>query len=123
MAFPLYIDIIPINPYSLTAILINLYNNHYTTAITYLKPHLASKSAIGASFFIYKYYLSFLILKAIPLNKTHICKYTNHLRTIYQPIALYVSKNVKTKIASKLSFSPSILECSFQKVMRNEKEH
>ena len=34
-----------------------------------------------------------------------------------------MSKNVKTKITSKLSFSTSILECSFQKTMRNEKEH
>ena len=48
--FLLYIDIIPFNPYSLTAILINLYNHHYTTAITYLKPHLDPKSAIGSSF-------------------------------------------------------------------------
>lgn len=47
--------------------------------------------------------------------ETHIYAYTNHLRTILQPTVLYVSKNVKTKIASKLSFSTSILECSFQK--------
>ena len=55
--------------------------------------------------------------------ETHIYTYTNHLYPIFQPIVLYVSKNVKTEIASKLSFSPSILECSFQKAMRNEKEH
>lgn len=55
--------------------------------------------------------------------ETHIYTYTNHLHPIFQPIALYVSNNVKTKIASKLSFSPSILECSFQKAMRNEKGH
>ena len=73
--------------------------------------------------FIYRYYPSFLSLKAIPPMGTHIYTYTNYLRTILQPIALYMSKNVKTEIASKLSFSPSILECSFQKAMRNEKEH
>ena len=50
MAFSLYIDIIPFNSHSLTAILINSYNNHYTTAITYLKPHLDPKSAIGSPF-------------------------------------------------------------------------
>ncbi len=73
--------------------------------------------------FIYKYYPSFFILKAILFIRIYIYAYTNHLRSIHQPIALYVSKNVKTEIASKLSFSPSILECSFQKAMRNEKGH
>ena len=57
MAFPLYIDITPFNPHSLTATLINLYNHHYTTAITYLKPHLDPKSAIGSPF-LYIYILS-----------------------------------------------------------------
>lgn len=55
--------------------------------------------------------------------ETHIYTYTNYLHPIFQPIALYMSKNVKTENASKLSFSTSILECSFQKVMRNEKGH
>ena len=48
--FLLYIDIIPFNPHSLIAILINPYNNHYTTAITHLKPYLDPKSAIGSPF-------------------------------------------------------------------------
>lgn len=73
--------------------------------------------------FIYKYYPSFFILKAIPIIGTHIYTYTNHLRHKFQPIVIHVSKNVKTKITPKLSFSPSILECSFQKAMRNEKGH
>ena len=30
--------------------IIYLYNNHYTTAITYIKPHLDPMSAIGSSF-------------------------------------------------------------------------
>ena len=55
--------------------------------------------------------------------ETHIYTYTNRLHSIFQPTALYMSKNVKSKIASKLSFSTSILECSFQKAMRNEKVH
>lgn len=54
--------------------------------------------------------------------ETHIYTYTNHLHPIFQPIALYMPKNVKTKITPKLSFSTSILECSFQKVMRNKKD-
>lgn len=55
--------------------------------------------------------------------ETHIYTYTNHLHPIFQPTALYMSKNVKTIIIPKLSFSTSILECSFQKAMRNEKGH
>lgn len=50
MAFPLYIGIVPFNPHSLTAILFNLYNNNYITAITYLKPYLDPKIAIGLPF-------------------------------------------------------------------------
>lgn len=48
--FLLYIDIIPFNPHSLTATLINSYNNHYITTLIYLKPYLDRMSAIGSPF-------------------------------------------------------------------------
>lgn len=50
MAFLLYINITPFNPYSLSAIIIKPYNNHYITTITYLKPYLDQMSAIVSTF-------------------------------------------------------------------------